>query len=103
MKKKHFLLVFLIALLTLGGATTIDAKSKKNRRTKARTHRVVTHRYMYTIGNCNFRTGPGTNYPVKYSIPDGVKIYVLYRQGDWYKCIVDEDVPVWTHVQNLRY
>lgn len=42
--------------------------------------------YAYTTTALNLRSGPGTNYSVYYTMPQGAKVYVIsYAGNNWYK------------------
>lgn len=97
--------LMLAAAVFADTASAIPSIPRRYGTSRGRTYR---HRpsnaggYYRCIGRCNFRTGPGTNYPVKYELPDNIEVYVYYRSGNWYKCQIDEGPAVWTHIQNLR-
>ncbi|GAB4449001.1 MAG: hypothetical protein Kow00120_19150 [Anaerolineae bacterium] len=51
---------------------------------------------MRTNGlNANLRAGPGLDYPVIATAPDGELLLVRARAGDWFRAETPERVAVW--------
>lgn len=121
--KKIFLIAALVAAFALqaddsvignfGKATVTSNQDQQEQlmaKKKRRASRNLVGTYCKMVGRCNVRSGPGENYSVINSLPNGYLVYVERRSGDWYYidmttdcCDPDCKFYGWTHRQNLRF
>lgn len=105
---KKFLSI-LMTVLVIGACATTQVDAKKRTKRKAKTTRTTKSRsflqpgYYRIVGESNVRTGPGENYPVMYSLPNHMLVYVQFMQGNWCYISVGQGIgDGWTHRDNLR-
>ena len=48
--------------------------------------------YKHTTGNLNLRIGPGTDYSIILTIPDGEMVEIMENTEGWYKVIYQGEV-----------
>lgn len=46
--------------------------------------------YMYSTGNLNLRTGPGSDFDIILTIPANSRVQVLNQDGNWYEVLYQE-------------